>query len=156
MRRCPGANDIDGSVVISADDETTGVAVKRSLSQFQLLQVSTVRTFTRRAFKLPDLDNRFPALERDPLQNRHELIERQIADLAPPQPLHPVDVQRLEAQSIVLVAQLMRQLEVRIAALVGNPDVRPTDELGGSLPVVRSMRFLVFARLNRSQSTQGA
>jgi hypothetical protein len=39
----------------------------------------------------------------NPFEDAEELTERQVAHLLPPQPLHPLKVQRLKVQDIKLV-----------------------------------------------------
>ena len=121
--------------------------MKGSLTQFECLQVSTAGTFARCALKASDLNNGFPTLGCNVLEGIEELVERQITHFATPQGFHTLNIEVFKAQHIVVVAQLVRQLKVRVTAFVGYSDVRPTDEFGRFLAVVRTMWFLVFARL---------
>ena len=116
--------------------------------------MSTSRAFTCCALKMSDLQDGLAPLERHPLHEVHELVERQIAYLASPQPLHTVDVQVFKAEYIVGIAQGMCQFELGIAAFVRHANMRPTDQSGGFLAVVRAVRFLVLARLQHAQTPQ--
>ena|SRR5690606_39096596 len=76
------------------------------------------RTGLRRRQEAVNFDDPLTALERHPFEDAHELSKAEIAYLAPPQCFHPLQVQILEVQRIVFIAQPMRQLEVEITALV--------------------------------------
>ncbi len=130
--------------------------MKDSLSQFHILAVTATGTLTGSPFPAAKLQNGLTAFDCDVLQDRHELGERQIAHLAPPQGFHPRDIQILKAQHLVVVAQLVRQLKVGVTALVGHPDVRSADEFGRFFAIVRAVRFLVLARLQYAQPAQSS
>jgi hypothetical protein len=76
------------------------------------------RTGLRRRQEAVNFDDPLTALERHPFEDAHELSKAEIAYLAPPQGFHALQVQVLKVQRIVFIAQPMRQLEVKVTALV--------------------------------------
>ena len=94
--------------------------MKRSLSQFQFLQMPTTGAFPGRALKAPDLDDRLATLQSHPFQNVEKAAEPQIADFATPQSFHTREVEVFKVERVVAVAQSMCQLEMMLTALVGN------------------------------------
>ena len=106
--------------MIAANDEVTIFAMKNTFSKFQVLKMSAVGTFARRAFPAANLANRFSALEGDPFQNIHEAGKSKIGNFATPQSLHAVDVQIFKTHDIIFVAQIMSQLEMMLKPFVGN------------------------------------
>ena len=106
--------------MIAANDEVTIFAMKNTFSKFQVLKMSAVGTFARRAFPAANFANRFSALEGDPFQNIHEAGKSKIGNLATPQSLHAVDVQIFKTHDIIFVAQIMSQLEMMLKPFVGN------------------------------------
>ena len=66
---------------------------------------STVGARLARRRPLVDTNDLLAVRACDILKRRHECVEAKIADLATPQRLHPLQVQRLEAERVVLGAQ---------------------------------------------------
>ena len=119
-RRCPDAQNVNCCVPVAVKHQITGITVKRSLSQFQFLQMPTTGAFPGRALKAPDLDDRLAALQSHPFQNVEKAAEPQIADFATPQSFHTREVEVFKVERVVAVAQSMCQLEMMLTALVGN------------------------------------
>jgi hypothetical protein len=116
--------------------------------------MTTARTFAGGAFPTVNLDDGLAAFGRNVPQDTHEVAKGQIAHFTTPQRFHTRDIEVFKTQHIIVVAQLVRQLKVGITALVGNADMRPANELGGFLTVVRAVRLFIFARLQQPQSAQ--
>ena len=91
----------------------------------------------------------------DIAQNAHELGTGKVAHLAPPQSLHPFDVQVFKEQVIVLVGQFMRQLKEPVPATIDHGLIKPRNVRFGFLPVVGTLHFAGQGALRRLQGVQG-
>jgi hypothetical protein len=111
--RRPGSFNVNGSVVVTVNHQTT-IAFQRSVPQGEGMLLSTTRTGLRRRCETVYFDDLFPPPEGDPFQDAQELSKAQIAHLVSPQGFHPLQVQVFKIQHVVFVAQFMRQLEVVI------------------------------------------
>jgi hypothetical protein len=116
-RRCPCGFDIDCRVVIAVNRQPA-VTRQCPVSQGEVMLLPATRTGLRRRQEAVNFDDPLTALERHPFEDAHELSKAEIAYLAPPQGFHALQVQVLKAQHVVFVAQAMRQLKVKVTALV--------------------------------------
>src|SRR5688572_853379 len=128
-----------------------GVTLKSPVAQFQCLQMSAGGALASGTFKAPDLNDHLAAFSCHLFDDAQKGCEGQIADLAPPKRLHTLKVQILKTQNIKLIKQLMRQLEVGIAAFVRHADMGPAYQQGGFLAVICTVRLLILAALQSPQ-----
>ncbi len=117
--RCPGTFDVDGRILVTVNRQPTR-AVQRPVTQGEHVAASASRADLRRGRETVDLDNGLAAFLSYPLEDRQELGKAEVAQLPSPQCLHPGQVQVLKTQYIVLVAQPIGELEVSVAAFVGE------------------------------------
>ena len=129
--------------------------MKCSLSECKGLEIPTAGAFARCTLKAANLFNHLTALLGDMLEDHRELVEGQIADLATPDRFHARDIQVFKEYRIELIAQLVRQLEVSIAAFIGDANMRATDEFSRLATVVGAVPLFVFVRLQHAQSLRG-
>jgi len=84
------------------------------------MALPTTGTGFGRWHETTDLHNRLPALQRHPLQDCKKTGKAKIAHFASPYRFHALQVQVLEVQDCILVAQAMCQLKVMVTPLISN------------------------------------
>ena len=110
-----------------------------------LLQDATGGTGFARRQPAVDPYDFHAGLRRHLMQDVHKLGKAQVGDLPPPQPLHTLQVQGLQADAVEAGAQRVRQLPMRVSTLIRNTSVRLCQPSLSLLPIVRP--FLLAAQL---------
>lgn len=73
---------------------------------------------------LANLTDMFTSLAGNPFEDSQKLYKGEVANLAPPQPLHCLNVERLEVHPVKPIAQRMSQLKEPVSSAVDNSFVR--------------------------------
>lgn len=71
-----------------------------------------------------NLPNFFAFFAGDVLEDLHEGVEAEVADLAPPQAFHAIEVEVFDSHHVILPKQLSGKFEVPVSTLVGNSAVQ--------------------------------
>src|SRR5579859_912221 len=128
-RRCPGVKqqthieNVHVGVVIPVHVQTATLTAKGSLSQRNGLLMTASATDRGGALEAVNGGDMLAPLECDVLEDFQERAKAQVADLATPQLLHPIQVQVLKDQHVVCVAECMSQFEVKVSPLIGNANM---------------------------------
>lgn len=128
--------DIYSRVLIAGLNRPARSTDECPIGQGHLLDRAAVRAGLCTWPKAINLDDFFTrSLLGHTVEDRHELGETQVANLPAPQPFHAVDVQVLEAQHVVFVQQFPGQLEMTVAALIGQSDMSKAQLTFGLPPI---------------------
>lgn len=115
------------------------LAGPRTISQHQcLVDRATRRTRLGTGKPRADMVDHGSKLSCDMVQNAGELVKTEITDFPAPEPLHPFQIQRLKVDVAGLLAELPRQLKVKVFPLIGNMFMHTGQTLTRLMPVTRS------------------
>ena len=131
--------NIYSGVPVARLNVTAGTTNECPLVERHILNRATRRTCLGRWQEAVEPDDFLTeALPGHAVEDRHELGKAQVTDLAAPQPLHAVNVQVFKAQHVVLRQEAASQLEMTVAALVGQSNVSQSQTTLGFTPIDRA------------------
>ena len=136
MRRRPFSENVHCRVDVTLVCHATVVARPHAVSQGEVL-IDTPADRAQFCGGEPRIDVRHqcPHLGRDVMQHAEETGTAQVRDFPPPQGLHPLQVQGLQGDAVLLSAELVRQLPVERLPLAGNTPLH-TVKMPSGLPAV--------------------
>ena len=115
------------------------LAGPRTISQHQrLVDRAACRTRLGAGKPRVDMFDDRPKLPCDMVQNVGELVKAEVTDFPAPEPLHPLEIQRLQIDVAIGLAELPRQLKVKVFPLIGNMLMYTGQMLARLMPVTRS------------------
>lgn len=99
--------------------------------------------------------NQFTLCLSDVLQNISELAKGNVTDLAAPQLMHGLDIQRFQDDDVKAVGQAVGQLKEPVTPLVGNPFVQSGKVSLGFSPVLRTFPLPRHCAVGLANFSQG-